>query len=161
MKKEIERLEQVVAMIWNPPTYEEQKKFLDVAVSNIIKEVIQDLRSPRREMPEQILGTGPFRGCIACKNWGKCLVDLDIINQELEPIPAIDRFGIHCLYYEKEFITPEQYQERTREPWPDNAAVYVLVRNKYIQVKDYRWETFSKGSPQNKCYILRTEGSSV
>jgi hypothetical protein len=53
MKKVIEMLEQALALIWNPPTHESEKKFRDVTVSNIIKEAIKDLQTPRWYTPEQ------------------------------------------------------------------------------------------------------------
>jgi hypothetical protein len=57
---------------------------------------------------------------------------MDIINLELEPFPYVDRFGIHCDYYEKDFITPIQYEKRTGEAWPDDGAVYFKVIRVYL-----------------------------
>jgi hypothetical protein len=39
--------------------------------------------------------------------------------------------------------TPEQHRERTGRDWPENWAVYVLVRNKYVQGRDYSWRAYN------------------
>jgi hypothetical protein len=38
--------------------------------------------------------------------------------------------------------TPEQWEKRTGEKWPEGWAVYVLVRSKYTREKEYRWEAY-------------------
>jgi hypothetical protein len=54
MKKVIEMLEEAMALIWNPPTLEIEKKFVNVSISDIIKEAIAELKAPPRwETPEQ------------------------------------------------------------------------------------------------------------
>jgi hypothetical protein len=88
------------------------------------------LRIPRWETPEQReKRTGePWpdeMNCLTCTEWGKCLVHLDVINEELEPFPMVDRFGIHCDYYQQQFLTPEQYKARTGKEWPERCPVYI------------------------------------
>jgi hypothetical protein len=38
--------------------------------------------------------------------------------------------------------TPEQWKKRTGKAWPEDWAVYVLVRDKYVREKIYRWKIF-------------------
>jgi hypothetical protein len=41
------------------------------------------------------------------------------------------------------YYTPKQWKQLTGKPWPEEWAVYVLVRNKHTKEKCYRWEIFS------------------
>jgi hypothetical protein len=80
---------------------------------NYINDAMAELKTPRQEIREKHSGTSPLKNCITCRYWGECPVDMDVINREVDPFPAINRFGIHCHYYEQAFITPMQYEDRT------------------------------------------------
>jgi hypothetical protein len=101
MKKVIERLEEALALIWNPPTLEIEKKFLNVSVSNIIKEVLEDLKTHRWE-------------------------------------------------------TPEQYEQRTREKWPDDWPVWSITTDGILEITTMGEEEIRK-TWGNHIYVIATE----
>jgi hypothetical protein len=113
------------------------RKLLDSTIRHI-RETIAELKSPPRWKPPEYGGAEFHKNCITCKNWGHCPVDIDIINQELEPFPSVNRFGIYCGYYEKDFITPEQWEKRTGKAWPDDWAVYYRYSYDHKTYREWR-----------------------
>jgi hypothetical protein len=129
MKKIIERLEQALALIWNPPTLEIEKKFSDVSVSNIIEEAIEDLKTPRWEMPGpvQVINHVIYEITEALKFLDiKPCPDRDIGNViEYNLEDGINRLrNLICTINKPRWETPEQWEKRTGEAWPYNSAVY-------------------------------------
>jgi hypothetical protein len=79
----------------------------------------------------------------SCKNCGSIFVpSLKADFEHIKVQCSFCHYGA-VLVPVPEFITPEQYKERTGEDWPEGWAVYVLNRSKHTKEKVYRWEAYS------------------
>jgi hypothetical protein len=99
----------------------------------------------RRETPKTIPAN-----CLSCKNWrtGKCKDCLEIkLISEGSFVTSPER--IVFTQYRRIFLTPDQYLERTGEPWPDNWAVYSLYET--AKSEERFWAVEEYGYAQEKC----------
>jgi hypothetical protein len=146
MKKVIELLEQAKALIWNPPTLEVEKKFLDVTVSKIIEEAISELQALTNGEtlePVQVLNHVIYETTEALKflDIAPC-PDRDIGNViEYNLEDGIDRLrNLIGAINKPRWETPEQWEQRTGEPWHGNWAVYVrLIEENYRGPDSVEW----------------------
>jgi hypothetical protein len=63
--------------------------------------------------------------CVCCKKYGDCPVEKEPDGRDYL-LESNGLNGIECTEYERDFITPEQYKNRTGREWNEYAPVWAI-----------------------------------
>jgi hypothetical protein len=144
VKKVIDKLEKTVLLLENCIDVMENVEgipgyYLEVSnaeeATALINEVIAELKTPYNKPP------GDERR-IQC-NWCESVFDerhIKVVDDiEYYPVCGDPEYlmDIHCMDKPR-FYTPEQWEKKTGEVWPDNAGVFVISTHECN--KSPRWE---------------------